>query len=56
MTRLARIGRLLWTARPILLDAAAFAAITIGVWLLAGEWAWIVAGVLLVLAGRRAQS
>jgi hypothetical protein len=41
---------------PVLLDLAGFVAITIGVWLLAGPWAWIVAGALLVLAGYRAQS
>jgi hypothetical protein len=41
---------------PVLLDVAGFTAITVGVWLLAGEWAFIVAGGLLVLAGFRAQS
>jgi len=41
---------------PVLLDLAGFAAITIGVWLLAGAWAFIAAGALLVLAGYRAQS
>lgn len=35
---------------PVLLDVAGFTAITVGVWLLAGEWAWIVAGGLLILA------
>ncbi len=39
-----------------MLDVAGFVAITVGVWLLAGEWAFIVAGGLLVLAGFRAQS
>ena len=41
---------------PVLFDVAGFVAVTVGVWLLAGEWAWIVAGVLLILAGYRAQS
>jgi hypothetical protein len=41
---------------PVLLDVAGFTAITVGVWLLAGEWAWLAAGGLLVLAGYRAQS
>ncbi len=41
---------------PVLLDVAGFVAITVGVWLLAGEWAWLAAGGLLILAGYRAQS
>ena len=41
---------------PVLLDAAGFVAITLGVWLLAGAYALIVGGVLLVLAGYRAQT
>ena len=41
---------------PVLLDFAGFVAITIGVWLLAGDWAWLAAGGLLILAGYRAQS
>jgi hypothetical protein len=41
---------------PVLLDIFGFTAITIGVWLLAGDFAWIVAGALLILAGYRAQS
>jgi hypothetical protein len=40
---------------PVLLDVAGFVAIIIGVWVLAGAWAWIVGGGLLVLAGYRAQ-
>lgn len=40
---------------PVLLDVAAFVAITIGVGRLAGDWAWIVAGGLLMLAAIRAQ-
>ncbi len=54
MTRLARLGRLIRHAAPVLLDAGGFAAIILGVWLLAGEWAFIVAGGLLILAGYRA--
>ena len=41
---------------PVLLDVAGFVAIVVGVWLLAGSWAWIVAGGLLILAGFRAQT
>ncbi len=41
---------------PVVLDVAGFTAITVGVWLLAGAYAWIVAGALLILAGYRAQS
>ena len=41
---------------PVLLDLAGFTAITVGVWLLAGAWAWIAAGGLLILAAYRAQS
>jgi hypothetical protein len=41
---------------PVLLDVAGFTTITIGVWILAGAWAWIAAGLLLILAGFRAQS
>ena len=41
---------------PVLLDVAGFTAITYGVWLLAGAWAWLAAGGLLILAGYRAQS
>ncbi len=41
---------------PVLLDVAGFTAITVGVWVLAGAWAWIVAGGLLILAAYRAQS
>jgi len=40
----------------VLLDLAGFTAITVGVWLLAGEWAWIAGGLLLILAGYRAQT
>ncbi len=38
---------------PILLDVAAFAALTVGTWLLFGAWAWITAGLLLIVAGVR---
>ena len=41
---------------PIILDLAAFLVIVVGVWRLAGDWALIAAGVLLILAGLRAQS
>ncbi len=41
---------------PVLLDLAGFTAITVGVWMLAGAWAWIAAGGLLILAGYRASS
>lgn len=56
MTRRARLGRFVKSSAPVLLDASGFAAITIGVYLLAGAYAWIVAGALLVLAGFRAQT
>ena len=39
---------------PVLLDLAAFTAIIIGTAVLAGAWAFIVAGGLLILAGLRA--
>ena len=51
-----RVGRLIQQSAPVLLDLAGFVAITIGVWLLAGAWAWLAAGGLLILAGFRAQS
>jgi len=38
---------------PILLDVAGFAALVIGTAILFGAWAWLVAGVLLILAGVR---
>ena len=38
---------------PVLLDLTGFTAITIGVWFLAGAWAFIAAGLLLLLAGFR---
>ena len=41
---------------PVLLDLAGFTAITTGVWFLFGAWAWLAAGVLLILAGYRAQT
>jgi hypothetical protein len=47
---------LLKRAAPVLLDAAGFVAIVVGTARMAGDWAWIVAGVLLVLVGWRAQS
>ena len=56
MRRLAQAGRFLARTAPVALDVAGFAAIVVGVWLLAGVWAWVVAGGLLILAGFRAQS
>jgi hypothetical protein len=50
------VGRFTKRSSPGLLDVAGFTAITVGVWLLAGEWAWLAAGGLLILAGYRAQS
>ena len=38
---------------PVLLDAAGFTALTIGTWVLFGAWAWMMAGVLLIVAGFR---
>jgi len=38
---------------PVVLDVAGFAALVVGTAVLFGAWAWIVAGVLLVLAGIR---
>lgn len=55
-------SRTLWVRRftqrssPVLLDVAGFVATTYGVWLLARDWAWLVAGVLLILTAYRAQS
>ena len=48
--------RFLKGSLPVVLDVVGFAAITVGVYLLFGYWAWIVAGALLVLAGYRAQT
>ncbi len=36
---------------PVLLDVTGFAALVVGTWFLFGAWAWITAGVLLILAG-----
>ncbi len=38
---------------PVLLDVAGFAALVVGSWLLFGAWAWITAGLLLIVAGVR---
>ncbi len=46
----------MWDKAPVILDAVGFVLIAAGVWFLFGWWALIVAGVLLVLAGYRAQS
>ena len=49
--------RRLKSAAPVLLDIAGFVSVTAGVYLAAGAWlALIIAGVLLVLAGYRAQT
>ncbi len=40
-------------ALPVLLDVAGFAALVVGTAVLFGPWAWLVAGVLLILAGVR---
>ncbi len=56
MRRLAQIGRFLVRTAPVLLDVAGFVAVTVGVYLLAGDWAWVAGGGLLILAGIRAQS
>ena len=53
MTRLAQFVK---KSAPVLLDLFGFTAITIGVYLLAGAYAWIVAGALLILAAYRVQS
>jgi hypothetical protein len=41
---------------PVVLDLVGFAAITVGIWMLFGAWAWLAAGGLLILGGYRAQS
>ncbi len=56
MTRRARLARFVKKSAPVLLDISGFAAITYGVYLLAGAYAWIVAGALLILAGYSSQS
>ncbi len=57
MTRLARLGRFLKSTAPVLLDVAGFILVTIGVYLAFGaSLALIIGGVLLVLAGYRAQT
>ena len=38
---------------PVLLDVAGFTALTVGTWVLFGAWAWMTAGVLLIVAGFR---
>jgi len=38
---------------PVILDVAGFTALTIGTWVLFGAWAWMTAGVLLIVAGFR---
>ena len=51
-----RLTRFLQKSAPVLLDLFGFAAITVGVWFLFGAYAWIVAGLLLILAAYRVQS
>lgn len=51
-----RLWRWVKASAPVLLDVAAFAAIVIGTARLWGDWGWLAAGVLLVLAGLRASS
>ena len=41
---------------PVLLDVAGFTALTVGTWVLFGAWAWMTAGVLLIVAGVRFQT
>ena len=36
---------------PVVLDVAGFAALVVGTWFLFEAWAWITAGLLLILAG-----
>ncbi len=59
-TRMARLAAYAWRrsrpALPVLLDVAGFLAIVIGTAILFGAWAWLVAGVLLILSGIRAQT
>ena len=38
---------------PVVLDVTGFAALVVGTWFLFGAWAWITAGLLLVVAGVR---
>ena len=38
---------------PVVLDVAGFTALVVGTWLLFGAWAWVTAGVLLIVAGVR---
>ena len=51
-----RLVNFLKRSLPVVLDVAGFTLVSIGVWLLAGAYAWIVAGLLLILAAYRAQS
>ena len=41
---------------PVVLDVAGFTALTVGTWVLFGAWAWMTAGVLLIVAGVRFQT
>jgi len=51
-----QLPALLKKAAPVLLDIAGFVVVVIGTARLAGDWAWLVAGALLVVGGYRAQS
>jgi hypothetical protein len=51
-----QLPALLKKAAPVLLDIAGFVVIVIGTARLWGDVAWLVAGVLLVVGGYRAQS
>ncbi len=41
---------------PVLLDVAGFTALVVGTAVLFGAWAWLTAGVLLIVAGVRFQT
>ncbi len=41
---------------PVILDVAGFTALVIGTAVLFGAWAWLTAGVLLIVAGVRFQT
>ncbi len=41
---------------PVILDVAGFTALVVGTAVLFGAWAWLTAGVLLIVAGVRFQT
>lgn len=53
-TRGRQLARSVARQTPILLDVAAFVVIVVGTARLFGDWAFLVAGFLLILAGLRA--